>query len=75
MKRIFGDKNEPLYGRSTSKLSLKPFSVSVIKQIFSDHCHGYKNDDLLCLYMITGGTPAAFGDYALSLRSLSLEDM
>ena len=55
MKRIFEDENEPLYGRPNSKLTLRPFTVSVIKQIFSDHCPQYRNDDLLCLYMITGG--------------------
>lgn len=55
MKRIFENENEPLYGRPTSKLTLKPFAISVIKQIFSDHCPNYRNEDLLCLYMITGG--------------------
>lgn len=55
MKRIFEDQNEPLYGRPTSKLTLLPFKISVIKQIFRDHCPDYKNEDLLCLYMITGG--------------------
>lgn len=55
MKRIFEDENEPLYGRPTSKLTLHPFAISVIKQIFQDHCPDYKNEDLLCLYMITGG--------------------
>lgn len=55
MKRIFENDNEPLYGRPTSKLTLHPFSISVIKQIFRDHCPDYKKEDLLCLYMITGG--------------------
>lgn len=55
MKRIFENEHEPLYGRPTSKLTLKPFAISVIKQIFRDHCPDYKNEDLLCLYMITGG--------------------
>lgn len=55
MKRIFENENEPLYGRPTSKLKLQPFSISVIKEIFKDHCPDYKNEDLLCLYMITGG--------------------
>lgn len=55
MKRIFEKENEPLYGRPTSKMVLQPFAVSVIKQILCDHCPEYKNEDLLCLYMITGG--------------------
>ena len=55
MRRIFEDEHEPLYGRPTSKLTLLPFSTAVIRQIFLDHNPGYKHDDLLCLYMITGG--------------------
>lgn len=55
MKHIFEDKNEPLYGRPTSKFTLRPFSISVLKQIFADHCADYTSEDLLCLYMITGG--------------------
>lgn len=55
MKRIFEDENEPLYGRPTSKFTLLPFRIDVLKQIFQDHCPNYKNEDLLCLYMITGG--------------------
>ncbi|MBR5911194.1 MAG: ATP-binding protein [Bacteroidales bacterium] len=55
MKRIFEDENEPLYGRPTSKFTLLPFRISVLKEIFRDHSPNYKNEDLLCLYMITGG--------------------
>lgn len=55
MKRIFEDENEPLYGRPTSKFTLLPFRIEVLKQILRDHSPNYKNDDLLCLYMITGG--------------------
>lgn len=55
MKRIFEDANGPLYGRPTSKFTLRPFTIDVLKEIFRDHCPGYANEDLLCLYMITGG--------------------
>lgn len=55
MKRIFEDENEPLYGRPTSKFTLLPFTIDVLKQIFRDHKPDYKNEDLLCLYMLTGG--------------------
>lgn len=55
MKRIFEDENEPLYGRPTSKFTLCPFTIQVLKQIFRDHAPNYRNEDLLCLYMITGG--------------------
>ena len=55
MKRIFENENEPLYGRPTSKMILRPFTIETFKQIFHDHCPNYKNEDLLCLYMLTGG--------------------
>ena len=55
MRRIFENENEPLYGRPTSRMILRPFSIATFKQIFSDHCPNYKNEDLLCLYMLTGG--------------------
>lgn len=55
MKRIFEDENEPLYGRPTSKFTLRPFSIAVLKEIMVDHSPNYSNEDLLCLYMITGG--------------------
>ena len=54
MKRIFEDENEPLYGRPTSKFTLLPFTTRVLKQIFHDHKPDYKDEDLLCLYMLTG---------------------
>lgn len=55
MKRIFESESEPLYGRPTSKMTLRPFTIETFKQIFHDHCPNYKNEDLLCLYMLTGG--------------------
>lgn len=55
MKRIFEDENEPLYGRPTSKFTLRPFTIAVLKEIIADHSPNYSNEDLLCLYMITGG--------------------
>lgn len=55
MKRIFEDENEPLYGRPTSKFTLRPFTIAVLKEIMADHSPKYSNEDLLCLYMITGG--------------------
>lgn len=55
MKRIFEKESEPLYDRPTSKFTLRPFDINVIKQILADAYPEYKNEDLLCLYMITGG--------------------
>lgn len=57
MVKIFEGQKEPLFGRLSSKIVLHPFRISVIKQILSDHFPGYSNEDLLCLYMLTGGVP------------------
>lgn len=55
MKKIFENGDEPLYGRRDSNMRLLPFSVATLKQILKDHNHDYTPDDLLCLYMLTGG--------------------
>ncbi|MDR3118997.1 MAG: ATP-binding protein [Mediterranea sp.] len=57
MMKIFENRKEPLFGRLTSKIILKPFAVSVIKEILNDYNPHYTSDDLLCLYMLTGGVP------------------
>lgn len=55
MKRIFEDESEPLYGRPTSKFTLRPFTIEVMKLILQDVNPNYQPEDLLCLYAITGG--------------------
>ena len=55
MNKIFFDYSEPLYGRNTAHLKLKPFPVSVLKKIFAAHRSDYTKDDLLALWTITGG--------------------
>jgi len=55
MMKIFENNKEPLFGRLTSKLYLQPFKVDVIKEILHDFNPHYKPEDLLCLYIITGG--------------------
>ena len=57
MKKIFKDKKEPLYGRSTGELKLKPFRPSVLKEIMADAKPGYSKEDLLALFTFTGGVP------------------
>ncbi len=57
MMRIFEHNKEPLFGRLTSKMMVKPFPVSILKEILRDHNPGYTAEDLLCFYMLTGGLP------------------
>ncbi len=55
MKKIFENSKEPLFGRATGRMHLKPFNVDVLKQIYREVYPEYKTDDLLAFYMLTGG--------------------
>lgn len=57
MTKIFMNYHEPLFGRADTMLKLTPFTLSVLKQIIADHAPTYTNDDLLALFMVTGGVP------------------
>ena len=57
MTQIFQHNHEPLFGRADMMLKLSPFSLSVLKEIMAEHAPSYTNDDLLALYMVTGGIP------------------
>ena len=55
MRRIFDDRKEPLYGRANNRIQLRPFSTRVLKEILGDFNPEFTNEDLLALYMTTGG--------------------
>lgn len=55
LSKIFKDNKEPLYGRQTRFLHIKPFRTKVIKEILSAYFPSHTPDDLLTLYMLTGG--------------------
>lgn len=55
MKKIFENSKEPLFGRATSRLLIKPFDIATIKEILADYHPGYTQEDLLTFYMVTGG--------------------
>ena len=55
MHKIFDNEDEPLYGRQDCRLNMLPFRISVLKQILHDYNPKYTSEDLLCLYMLTGG--------------------
>jgi len=55
MTKIFENQKEPLFGRLTSKIMLKPFTISVLKNILKDYNPAYSAEDLLFLYTLTGG--------------------
>ncbi len=55
MVKIFENQAEPLYGRATNKMVIRPFELEVLQQIFLDNAPNFKNEDLLALYAFTGG--------------------
>lgn len=61
MHKIFDNEDEPLYGRKDCDIKLLPFRISVVKQILRDYNPEYEPEDLLCLYMITGGVAKYVG--------------
>ena len=56
MNKIFKDKKQPLFGRQTETIHVRPFNPTVLKAIMEEYCPGYKKSDLLALYTLTGGT-------------------
>ena len=61
MQKIFKNKKEPLYGRNTGELRVKPFRPSVLKQILADAKPNYSKEDLLALFTFTGGVAKYVG--------------
>lgn len=55
MMKIFENRKEPLFGRLSTKIILQPFAVSVTKDILREYNAKYTPEDLLCLYLLTGG--------------------
>lgn len=55
MNKIMFNAGEPLFGRHTAHLQLRPFTVSQIKDILAFHNPKYSSADLLDLWTITGG--------------------
>lgn len=55
MNKIFKDKKQPLFGRQTETIHVRPFRPSVLKEIMLEYCPDYKKSDLLALYTLTGG--------------------
>ncbi len=57
MKRIFQGAKEPLFGRASHILYIKPFKTKVLSDILKDYNSTYTSEDLLALYTFTGGVP------------------
>lgn len=55
MTKIFDDRKEPLYGRATSRIRLHAFPLATLREIMRDNNPHFTPDDLLAMYMVTGG--------------------
>jgi AAA+ ATPase superfamily predicted ATPase len=55
MHKIFENSKEPLFGRATQVMKIRPFETSVLKEILNRHNPKWTPDDLLALYSFTGG--------------------
>jgi AAA+ ATPase superfamily predicted ATPase len=73
MKKIYEDNKEPLFGRADFKIDLKPFKVSVLKEILEDN-NAYSNTNLLDFYLLTGGV-AKYIELFTLYKSFQLDDM
>lgn len=74
MKKIFENSKEPLFGRATNRIHLKPFTINTLKEILSDNYPGYTNDDLLAFYLFTGGV-AKYVELLVSRKAFTLNDI
>ena len=74
LNKIFRDKKEPLYGRQTDTIKVRPFLPSVLKEILKDHYPEFKAEDLLGLYVLTGGV-AKYVELFIDHKQYSLNKM
>ena len=74
MNKIFFDDAQPLYGRNTGTLALKPFGPSLLKEIFAFHAPNYSKRDLLALWTVSGGI-ARYVDMMMSAHAFTREAM
>lgn len=54
MHKIFESSNEPLFGRASCLMKIKPFTTSVLKEILNNHTPTWSPEDLLALFTFTG---------------------
>ena len=74
MNKIFFDDSQPLYGRNTGTLMLKPFGPSLLKEIFRCYKPDYTNSDLLALWTVSGGV-ARYVDMMMSAHAFTKTEM
>jgi len=74
MHKIFEDYKAPLFGRATQFLHLKPFRISVLKEILAENYFDFSPEDLLALYAFTGGV-AKYVQLLIDNKAFTLKKM
>lgn len=74
MKKIFEHAKEPLFGRVTERIQLKPFNIITIKKVLRDGLPDYTKKDLLAFYIFTGGV-AKYVEWFADKKALRFDDM
>jgi len=74
MHKIFEDYKAPLFGRVTQFLHVKPFRISVLKEILAENHPGFSSEDLLALYAFTGGV-AKYVQLLIDNKAFTLKKM
>jgi len=70
MRKIFQSYKEPLFGRATGQLNLKPFDIQTLKNILHDYYPNYTKEDLLAFYLFTGGV-AKYVEYLAEAKAFT----
>ncbi len=73
MEQIFSA-DQPLYGRATNEINLRPFSTTTLKEILGTHFPGYSGESLLALWALTGGV-AKYVELLVDQGAGNLESM
>lgn len=73
MEQVFSA-DQPLYGRATNEIDLKPFATDALKGILSSHAPRHTHDDLLALWALTGGV-AKYVELLMDNGAFTVEDM
>lgn len=74
LTKIFKNNKEPLFGRQCRFMNIKPFRIAVLKEILHTYNPDYSADDLLTLYMLTGGI-AKYVSTLMDNKSVTAADM
>lgn len=74
MAKIFENSREPLFGRATQRLHVKPFDLATLKKILDDYSPNYSKEDLLAFYTFTGGV-AKYVELLVQAKAFTLKEI